>query len=124
MAEDKVPGRKTGIARVLKAFYYSWEGIVATFKSEAAFRQETAIAVVLIPAALYLGKGGLEKAAMIACVLLVLVAELFNSAIEAVVNRFGPEWNTHAKFAKDAGSGAVFITLCNVCIVWALCLFF
>lgn len=121
--ENQVPERKTGLARVIKAYIYTQQGLVATFKSEAAFRQEVALAVILIPLALYFGPGGIAKAMMVASVLLVLIIELINSAIESVVNRFGPEWNVYAKNAKDAGSAAVFISLVNVAIVWALCLF-
>jgi len=122
--EPQVPERKTGISRVIRAFGYSIEGMIQTFKSEAAFRQETALAVIMIPAALYFGPTGLAKAAMVMSVFAVLAVELLNSAIESVVNRWGPEWNLHAKHAKDAASAAVFISLWNVLIVWALCLFF
>ncbi len=120
----QVPGKKTGIARVIRAFQFTCDGLVATFKSEAAFRQELALAVILIPLALWFGPSGIAKAVMVGSVMLVLVVEILNSAIEAVVNRFGPEWNAYSKFAKDAGSAAVFLALCNVGIVWLLCLFF
>lgn len=120
---EKVPERKTGLARVIKATSYSLEGLAQTFKTEAAFRQELGLAIFLVPAALWFGPTGLAKAAMVSSVLAVLVIELLNSAIESVVNRFGPEWNLYSKHAKDAGSAAVFIALWNVAIVWALCLF-
>lgn len=120
---NNVPERKTGLARILKAYTYTQEGLIATFKSEAAFRQELALAVILIPLALYFGPGGVAKAVMVASVMLVLVIELVNSAIEAAINRFGPEWNAYSKHAKDAGSAAVFVSLVNVAVVWALCLF-
>ena len=104
---EQVPDKKTGIQRILRACLYSRDGFIQTFKTEAAFRQELALAVVLIPAACYLAKDRPSLAMMIASVMLVLVAELFNSGIEAVVNRFGPEWNTFSKASKDAGSAAV-----------------
>jgi diacylglycerol kinase (ATP) len=120
--DEQVPERKTGIQRVLRACLYTRDGLVQTFKTEAAFRQELALAVLLIPTACYLAKDRSSLAIMIASVMLVLVAELFNSGIEAVVNRFGPEWNAFSKAAKDAGSAAVFIALVNVAAVWGICL--
>lgn len=120
--DEQVPDKKTGIQRLLRACLYSRDGFIQTFKTEAAFRQELALAVVLIPAACYLAKDRPSLAIMIGSVMLVLIAELFNSGIEAVVNRFGPEWNTFSKAAKDAGSAAVFITLVNVVVVWGICL--
>jgi diacylglycerol kinase (ATP) len=124
MTEKHVPERRTGIARIIKAFGYSFEGMIQTFRTEAAFRQEAGLAAVMIPAALYFGPTGLAKAAMVSSVFAVLAVELLNSAIESVVNRWGPEWNLHAKHAKDAASAAVFIALWNVAAVWVLCLFF
>lgn len=119
---EQVPERKTGIQRVLRACLYTRDGLIQTFKTEAAFRQELGLAVVLIPAACYLAPDRPSLAVMIASVMLVLVAELFNSALEAVVNRFGPEWNAFSKAAKDGGSAAVFIALVNVAVVWGICL--
>lgn len=120
----KVPDKATGLTRIMRAFGYTFDGLKATFKSEAAFRQELAACVILAPVALYYGPDGLAKAVMIGSLMLVLVVEIINSAIESVVNRHGDEWNIHAKLAKDAGSAAVFIACCNVGIVWLLCLFF
>jgi len=120
----KVPDKASGITRILRAFGYTFDGLRATFKSEAAFRQELFASLILIPVALYYGPNGTAKAMMIGSLLVVLVAEIINSAIEAVVNRFGPEWNAYAKHAKDAGSAAVFVACCNVGVVWLLCLFF
>ena len=120
----KVPDKATGLTRIMRAFGYTFDGLKATFKSEAAFRQELLACVILAPVALYYGPGGLAKAVMIGSLMLVLVVEIINSAIESVVNRHGDEWNIHAKLAKDAGSAAVFVACCNVGIVWLLCLFF
>jgi diacylglycerol kinase (ATP) len=121
---EKVPDKATGLTRILRAFGYSFDGLKATFKSEAAFRQELLACVILAPVALYYGPGGIAKAVMIGSLFIVLVTEIINSAIEAVVNRHGTEWNIHAKLAKDAGSAAVFVACCNVGVVWLLCLFF
>lgn len=120
----QVPDKATGLTRIMRAFGYTFEGLKATFKSEAAFRQELAACVILAPVALYYGPGGIAKAMMIGSLFLVLVVEIINSAIESVVNRHGNEWNIHAKLAKDAGSAAVFVACCNAGVVWLLCLFF
>ena len=120
---EQVPERKTGLQRVLRACLYTRDGLVSTFRSEAAFRQELALAVILIPLAIYFGPDKASRAIMVGSVMLVLIIEILNSAIEAVVNRFGPEWNAYSKAAKDGGSAAVFIALVNVAIVWALCIF-
>jgi diacylglycerol kinase (ATP) len=120
---EQVPERRTGIQRILRASLYSRDGIIACLKSEAAFRQEMALAVVMIPLAFFLTHDHVSRAVMIGSVFLVLIVELLNSAIEAVVNRFGPEWNSYSKFAKDAGSAAVLLSLVNVAVVWAICIF-
>ena len=120
----KVPDKATGLTRIMRAFGYTYDGLKATFKSEAAFRQELLACIIMIPLALYYGPNGTAKAVMIGSLMLVLIAEIFNSEIEAVVNRFGTEWNAYAKHAKDAGSAAVFVACCNVGVVWLLCLFF
>jgi diacylglycerol kinase (ATP) len=120
--EERVPERKTGLQRVLKACLYTRDGLVQTFRTEAAFRQELGLAIVMIPAACFIAPNHPSLAAMIMSVMMVLVAELFNSSIESVVNRFGPEWNSFSKAAKDAGSAAVFIALVNVGVVWLICL--
>ncbi len=114
---------KTGLKRVLNAFFYSLEGFRAAWKHEDAFRQETLLAVVLIPLAFFLADAALERALMIASILLVLIVELINSAIEATVDRISLENHQLAKRAKDIGSAAVLIALINVLVVWGLVLF-
>jgi len=114
---------KTGLARVWNAFRYSLAGLSAAYRHEDAFRQETWLALILIPVALVLPTGGPGKALMIASVLLVLVVELLNSAIEAVVDRVSLERHRLAKRAKDIGSAAVLVSLINVAAVWGLVLF-
>lgn len=113
---------KTGIRRLINAFGYSLEGFRAAFVHEDAFRQEVFLAVVLIPLAVYLGKSPVERALMIASVLLVLIVELLNSAIEAAVDHTSTEHHALAKQAKDIGSSAVFIALTIVAVVWGFVL--
>ncbi len=113
-----------GFSRVLKASVYSWQGIRAAYQHEEAFRQEVWLCIVLLPAGLYLGEGGLEKALLVACVLLVPLVEIINSAIEAVVDRFGDEMHELSGRAKDMGSAAVAIALGLLVAVWILVLFF
>ncbi len=117
------PG-KTGIARIIAAGGYSWQGLTAAYQHEAAFRQELFLCVILLPAALWLGDTGLESALMIASLFIVLIAEIINSAIEAVVDRFGSELHELSGRAKDMGSAAVFLALLNVAVVWLLIIFF
>lgn len=114
---------KTGLRRVLNAFRYSLDGLSEAYRHEEAFRQETWLALVLVPVAFFMPVGGPGKALMIGSVLLVLVVELLNSAIEAVVDRISLDHHHLAKRAKDAGSAAVMLSLVNVAAVWALVLF-
>lgn len=109
---------KTGLRRLLNALRYSIAGLRAAYRHEDAFRQEVLLALVLIPAAVLLGRDGLSRAAMIASVLLVIVVELVNSAIEAAVDRVSLEEHRLAERAKDIGSAAVLIALVNVAVVW------
>ncbi|MEQ1765872.1 MAG: diacylglycerol kinase [Methylotenera sp.] len=113
---------KTGIRRLINAFGYSVEGFKAAFKHEDAFRQEVFLAIVLIPLAIYLGKSPVEQALLIASVLLVLIVELLNSAIEAAVDHTSPEHHARAKPAKDIGSAAVFFALTILAATWGLVL--
>ena len=113
---------KTGLARIWNAFGHSLAGLSAAYRHESAFRQEAWLALILIPAALFMPVGGLGKALMVASVLLVLMVELLNSAIEAVVDRVSLEHHELAKRAKDIGSAAVMISLVDVVVVWALVL--
>ena len=114
---------KTGLGRIWNALFYSLEGLAAAFRHEEAFRQEVLIAIVLVPAALLLPASGTGKALMIASVLLVLIVELLNSALEAAVDRISLESHPLTKRAKDIGSAAVMLSLVNVPIVWLLVLF-
>ena len=114
---------KTGLKRLLNAFGYSMAGLKAAYVNEDAFRQEVRLAVLLIPLGIYLGNTGIERAVMVASVILVIIVELLNSSIEATVDRISLENHSLAKRAKDIGSAAVLISLVNMAIVWALVLF-
>ena len=114
---------KTGIRRIWNAMFYSVAGLRAAYRHEDAFRQEVLLAVVLVPAACFIPVSGVGKAMLIGSVLLVLVVELLNSAVEATVDRISLENHRLAKRAKDIGSAAVLLSLANVAIVWALVIF-
>lgn len=111
-----------GATRLLRAFGASWRGFAGAFSEEAAFRQELALAVVVIPLGLYLGRTGVERALLVAPMLLILVVELVNSAIEATVDRIGMEHHILAGLAKDIGSAAVFMAFGLLAAVWLLVL--
>jgi len=113
---------KTGLRRVWNAFFYSLAGFHAAFKHEDAFRQEVLLAAILIPLALWLHASHIGKALMIVSVLLVIIVELINSAIEATVDRISLDKHDLAKRAKDIGSAAVLASLVNVLAVWGLVL--
>lgn len=121
MEESPFKGR-TGLTRLSNALAYSLHGFTSAFKHEEAFRQEVLLALVLIPLAFFFEVSGLARAVMIACVLLVLIIELLNSAIEAAVDRISLENHRLSKRAKDIGSAAVLLSLVNVAVVWGLAL--
>jgi diacylglycerol kinase (ATP) len=111
-----------GLKRVWNAMFYSFRGFSAAFRNEAAFRQELGLAVVLAPVGIWLGTTGVERALLVGSLLLVLMVELLNSGIEAVVDRVGLERHELSGMAKDIGSAAVFVSLMNVFVVWSLVL--
>ena len=113
---------KTGLRRVWNAFFYSMAGLRAAFRHEDAFRQEVLLAAILIPAAFWLTGEPVARALMIGSVLLVLIVELINSAIEATVDRISLENHQLAKRAKDIGSASVLLALINVFVIWAILL--
>jgi diacylglycerol kinase (ATP) len=121
-AESPFKG-KTGLRRVWNALFYSFAGLSAAYRHEDAFRQEAWLAAVLIPLALLLPASGIGHALMVGSVLLVLVVELVNSAIEAAVDRISLENHRLSKRAKDIGSAAVLVALINVVATWSLVLF-
>ena len=122
MSEESPFKGKTGLRRVLNAFNYSMAGLRAAFSCEDAFRQEIWLTLVAIPLAVWLGDSALARAMMIGSILLVLIVELVNSAIEATVDRVSLERHQLAKRAKDIGSAAVLIALINAAVVWGLVL--
>ena len=111
-----------GPARMLKATLWSFQGLRAAWLHESSFRLEVCLLAVLAPLALWLGDTGVERALLLGSCLLVLAVELLNSAIEAVIERYGPEHHELAGRAKDMGSAAVFVTMLNVLAVWGLIL--
>ncbi|WP_075182884.1 diacylglycerol kinase [Pantoea sp. 1.19] len=108
----------TGLTRIVKAAGYSWKGVRAAWRHEAAFRQELIAVAIAILVACWLDIDTLSRVLMIGSVVLVVVVELLNSAVEAVVDRFGGEWHELSGRAKDMGSAAVLITLLLAVYVW------
>lgn len=109
--------------RILRAFSYSLAGLRSAYKKESAFRQELILAIVLIPLGTWLGRNGVERALLVGSVLLVLIVELLNSAIEATVDRGGKDWDKLAGRAKDMGSAAVLIALLLLFSTWGFILY-
>ena len=112
----------TGIRRLVNATRYSLEGLTAAARHEAAFRQELLLAAILLPAGLWLGANGVERALLTGSVLLVLIVELLNSGVEAAIDRISAEQHELAKRAKDYGSAAVMLSLALTGVVWVLIL--
>jgi len=111
------PGN-TGIRRIIRAARFSAQGFGHAWQHEAAFRQEIALTVLLVPFAVWLGRTGFERFILIVCCVLVLIVELLNSAIEAAVDRHGEEHHELSGRAKDLGSAAVFLSLVIVAATW------
>ena len=111
-----------GLLRIMRALGASVHGLAGAFREEAAFRQELALAAVVIPLGLWLGHSGVERALLIAPMLLILIVELLNSAIEATVDRIGFERHKLAGLAKDIGSAAVLMSFVLLTAVWLLVL--
>jgi diacylglycerol kinase (ATP) len=114
--------KPTGITRLLRAFGYSFQGFRHAWREEAAFRQELALSIVVIPLGVYLGHSGVERALLVSPMLLILVVEILNSAVEAVVDRSGTERHPLAGMAKDMGSAAVMLSFALLGTVWLLIL--
>lgn len=117
-----VPPKKKGLARLMAAARNSGQGLWFCFRSEEAFRLEVCLALVLAPAALLLGNSAVEKVLLLLAIALVLLTQMLNSAVEAVVDRVGPEYHELSKQAKDMGSAAVFISLATFVAIWGLLL--
>lgn len=119
----KPPAPKTGIRRVLAATRYSFNGLLLAVKSEEAFKQEFALFLVLAPLGLWLGQSGIERVLLVGVLMLVLIVELLNTAIEAVVDRVSSDYHELSGQAKDLGSAAVFLSLALVILTWGLIVF-
>ncbi|AKG68615.1 diacylglycerol kinase [Serratia fonticola] len=109
----------TGLTRVIKAAGYSYKGLTAAWQNEAAFRQELVATVVAIIVAVWLDVGAIARILLIGSVLLVMIVEILNSAIEAVVDRVGTEYHELSGRAKDMGSAAVSLAIILALFVWA-----
>lgn len=115
------PG-ETGIRRIISASKYSALGLKFAWKNEAAFRQEVLLVIVMAPLAFWVGETAVERAVLLFSLGMVLVVELLNTAVEAVVDRIGPERHELAGSAKDTGSAAVLVSIIIMIVVWALIL--
>jgi diacylglycerol kinase (ATP) len=111
-----------GFTRLVRAFGYSFQGFAHAWREESAFRQEVALAVVVIPLGLFWGHTGVERALLVTPMLMILVVEILNSAVEAVVDRAGMERHPLAGMAKDMGSAAVMLSFALLGTVWLLVL--
>jgi diacylglycerol kinase (ATP) len=111
---------KTGIVRIVHAFFNSCAGLSDAWRHESAFRQETLLAVVLVPAAFWVPVTPAERSLLIATVLLVMIVELLNTGVEVAIDRISFEHNSLSKRAKDIGSAAVFVALVLMAVVWGL----
>ena len=109
--------------RLFKAFLYSLSGLSAAYKSEAAFRQETWLAIVLIPLAVILAQDKTQLLLLIGPIFLILITELVNTAIEAVSDKITKEKHPNIKVAKDVASAAVFISILNLVVSWFIIIF-
>lgn len=110
---------KQGLSRLFNALGYSRDGLAAAWKHEAAFREEVLLALIALPLALYFGETGMARALLVGSILLVLIVEILNSGLEAIVDKASPEKHELAKRAKDMGSAAVLLALVNAAVVWA-----
>ncbi len=116
------PDKRTGPARLARAFGSTWRGFRAAWQEEEAFRQECLLAMVIVPLGLYLGINGVERALLVGPMFAVLAIELINSAVEATVDRIGLERHPLSGLAKELGSSAVFVTFAWLVINWLLVL--
>lgn len=116
-------GNDNLIRHIINAFRYTWAGLVSAWKNELAFRGEVVVAIVMVPLGFWLGRSAVEQALLIASILLILLTELLNSALEAVVDRIGPQRHELSKRAKDMGSAAAFVSMVTAALVWIIIAF-
>jgi diacylglycerol kinase (ATP) len=111
---------ETVTGHIINAFKYTYAGLASAWKNELAFRGEAVVAIIMIPLGIWLGRSGVERALLIGSLLLILLTELLNSALEAVVDRIGPERHELSKRAKDMASAAAFISMVTAALVWII----
>ena len=108
------------LSHIINAFRYTFAGLQSAWKNELAFRGEVVVVAIMLPLGLWLGRSAAERALLIASLLLILLTELVNSALEAVVDRIGPERHELSKRAKDLGSAAAFVSMVTAALVWII----
>jgi len=116
------PKNNRGLRRLINAGHWSMQGLLSAYRHEAAFRQEVGLVALLLPVGLWLGEDGVEKALLAGSLLIVLLVELLNSALENLADRISDERHPLAGRAKDQGSAAVFVALLLVVVTWGLVL--
>lgn len=121
--DDQEKFNGTGITRLRRAMHCSHLGLTAAYRNEEAFRQELLACLLLVPIACWLGDSNVERALLVGSLLILLIVEILNSAVEAVVNRIGLERHELSGLAKDLGSAAVFLAITHIVAVWLLVLF-
>ncbi len=117
---NMIEKKDTLIRHIMNAFVYTFAGLKAAWKNELAFRTEVIIILILTPVGIWLGRSTVEWALLIASCLLILITELLNSALEAVVDRIGPQRHELSKRTKDMGSAAAFISMVAAAVVWGI----
>jgi diacylglycerol kinase (ATP) len=122
-AAPEVPPKRRGLPRLIAAARFSMSGLRSAFASEEAFRLEVLALLLLTPVALYFGATGVEKVLLIGSLLLLMIVELLNTAVERVVDRIGTDYHELSRQAKDIGSAAVLLGMMQVALVWGLLLF-
>ena len=115
-----VSGNENLIGHIINAFRYTFAGLKSAWKNELAFRGEVVVVTIMLPLGIWLGRSAVERALLIASILLILLTELLNSALEAVVDRIGPQRHELSKRAKDMGSAAAFISMVTAALVWII----
>mgnify|MGYP000144178245 CR=1 FL=1 len=118
----KPPPKRTGFKRIIAATRYSFDGLKLAAETESAFKQELLASLVLIPLAIWLGDTAIEQSLLIASVVLVMIVELLNTAVEAVVDRVSSDFHELSRQAKDLGSAAVFLSISLAVLIWLLLL--
>ena len=118
--EGRKLAKETILRHIINAFIYSFAGLKSAWKNELAFRLQSIVVILVLPAGMWLGGNAVERALLIASCSLIIIVELLNSAIESVVDRIGQERHELSKRAKDLGSAASFVTMITTAIVWVL----